>query len=257
MWSTISSLIGIRSSSPLSQQLVAQIRALRDSNAKFYISASKHPRDPAYLQCAVLVAMIDMATWINENHDRVMETNIQPIEFDALLKSARAAIDRYTDAAPEPECHEVSYESTWYDEVDSTAEDEPPFPDDTFSSAGPTGDKYAWTLVHHSPTQDDLDEHDARACPLNASSCWICSELFQVRHHPRHANVDWDRYTGEPAKFSAMPGQHPAGPRGVESHNSDLSELDERCPITHPEMCWVCCLTHVVAGDPLMSISLD
>jgi hypothetical protein len=255
MWSLISSLIGIRSSSPLAQQLVAQIRSLRDANAKFYTSVSKHPEDPAYLQCAALVAMIDMATWINQNHDRVMEDNIRPVEFDAMLQdmrawsTARAAASELSGTAPvaekERDSDEFSfgYESISSDSSNCSDEAEP--------------DKHIWTVVHERPTPEDLDEHDPQACPLSASSCWICSDLFEVRHHPRHSNVDWDSGSTESAKFSTASGEYPAGPRGVELHDSILDALGERCPITRPELCWVCCLSYIKADTELMSISLD
>lgn len=229
----ITSLFGIRASSPLSQQLVAQLRSLRDSNARFYTSVSKHPEDPAYLQCAALVAMIDMATWINQNHDRAMEA-IKPLEFKELLDTARAAIQQLED---EPAPMEPSADMEWSSEE---------------------GDKYEWMVAMNMPLEDDLEDHDSQACPLNASSCWICSELFRVRHHPRHANVDWDASPPcEPTKFRAFPGARPAGPSTAQSHDSTLEALDERCPITHPELCWVCCQRVVAANHPLMSVSLD
>jgi hypothetical protein len=243
----ISSLFATQASSPLTQQLVAQIRSLRDSNAKFYTSVSKHPEDPAYLQCVALVAMIDMATWINNNHDRAME-EIKPLDFDKLLEVARAAA-RHLAA--------VAVESS-----DSGCPgNDPPSSDDEMEwSDAMEGDYFEWTVTEQIPLEDDLEDHDSRACPLNASSCWICSELFQVRHHPRHSNVDWDAPQRDLTKFRAWPGARPASSSDIQSHDSTLETIDERCPITNPELCWVCCHRHVAAGRPstsLDSISLD
>jgi hypothetical protein len=242
----ISSLFATQASSPLTQQLVAQIRSLRDSNAKFYTVVSKHPDDPAYVQCATLVMMIDMVTWINSNHDRAMEL-IKPLDFDKLVEVTRAAAFHLDAAAVESD--------------DSGYPGDDPSSDDEMDWADAPGGQYEWTVTEQIPLDCDLEDHDSLACPLNASNCWVCSELFQVRHHPRHSNVDWDAPYRESTKFRAWPGARPASSFDIQSHDSTLETIDERCPITNPEQCWVCCLRHVVAGRPQMSttdsISLD
>lgn len=247
MWSTILSLIGIPAPSPLAQQLTAQLKLLRSSNANFYNSVSKHPEDPAYVRCVTLVAMIDMATWIQRNHDRKMEEGVVPINYELMLKQEKAKLARVLST----ESDHSSFESTSWGTSSCSDEDEPM---DVDVDSGVPHDKCMWIVERRFSLQEDWDEHDHQTCPLTAASCWICAEVFEVRRHPNHGNVDWSRPVRR-ARYRVVCGVPPADDTDITIHDQILEGLGERCPIQTPAKCWVCCHRTLVAQYE--SVSLD
>lgn len=253
MWSTILSLIGVQTPSPLDQQLTAQLRSLRSSNASFYSSVSKHPEDPAYVRCATLVAMIDMATWINRNHDRVIEEGLTPVNYKLMLQQERAKLARLNRPS-ESDHSSLGSTPSWSSSswsIASTEEGEPMEVDEVGCTV--PHDKCMWVVDRRFSTEDDWADHDTQNCPLTASSCWICSEVFEVRHHPNTRNVDWSRPTGH-ARYRAIRDVPPADDTDILIHDQILEGLGERCPIQVPAKCWVCCHRTLVARHESLSV---
>lgn len=246
MWSMISSLIGAPAPSPLDQQLTAQLKKLRELNANFYSSVSKHPEDPAYVRCATLVAMIDMATWINRNHDRVIEEGLSPVNYELMLQQERAKSARTNRSESHSSCGSASWS------IASTEEEEPMEVDEVDDVV--PHDKCMWVVDRRFSTEEDWADHDSQTCPLTASSCWVCAEVFEVRHHPNTRNVDWSRPTGH-ARYRPIRDVAPADDVDILIHDQILEGLGERCPIQVPAKCWVCCHRVLVAQHS--SLSLD
>jgi len=140
----------------------------------------------------------------------------------------------------QPHKYTDSYVDDSEDESDSVLWSPAPVDVDQGQEEHPLGEMWAFDKTNAVPTERACEGHLPQVCPLSASNCWICSETFAARHHPRNANVDWSM-DYESTKFIPIRVLRLPTDLDIFRHDRMIDGgTGNRCPITDPLRCWVC-----------------